>query len=307
MAATYNRNQRLAPYLMLAPYVLLTCVFFLYPLAYATLLAFHQTNGPLSWNYVGTKNFSFILADPAFHKAVVNTAIYAAFSIGLQLPLSLGLAMLLNSGNDRAKSFFRLAIFAPNLVGPVFVGVLFFVMFAPQIGLFNQLMHMVFGWITHLPGGSGEGFLQYEWLGNPKLVMPALIIVSLWLYVGFNMIYFLAALQNVNRELLDAASIDGADPWARFRHIVMPEIRPVAGFVVLLSVIGSFQLFELPWVLLNNSAGPGDRGLTVVMYLYQTGFLTGDLGYASAIGWVLGLLLTGVAFVQARLARAEVP
>jgi len=302
MAATYNRNQRLAPYLMLAPYVLLTCVFFLYPLAYATLLAFHQTNGPLSWNYVGTKNFSFILADPAFHKAVINTAIYAAFSIGLQLPLSLGLAMLLNSGNDRAKSFFRLAIFAPNLVGPVFVGVLFFVMFAPQIGLFNQLMHMVFGWITHLPGGSGEGFLQYEWLGNPKLVMPALIIVSLWLYVGFNMIYFLAALQGVDQSLVEAAKIDGAGPADIFWNVTVPAIMPVVTFVVVMSTIGSFNLFELPYTLLQGF-GPENAGITIIGYLFNW-VQIGDLGTASAVGWILTAMILTISLIQIRLSGA---
>jgi ABC-type sugar transport system permease subunit len=144
---------------------------------------------------------------------------------------------------------------------------------------------------------------EFAWLDAH--IMPSLIVASVWLYAGFNMIYFLAALQNVNRELLDAASIDGAGPWSRFRHIVLPEIRPVATFVVLLSVIGSFQLFELPWVLLDNSAGPDNRGLTVVMYLYQTGFLVGDLGYASAIGWVLGVILAIAAAVQMRFMRAE--
>ena len=121
--------------------------------------------------------------------------------------------------------------------------------------------------------------------------MTGLIVAGMWMYVGFNMVYFLAALQNVDRSIEEAALVDGAGPWQRFRHVTVPAIRPVAGFVVLLSIIGSFQLFELPFVLLNNTAGPDNRGLTVVMYLYQTGFEVGDLGYASAIGWSLAILL----------------
>lgn len=121
--------------------------------------------------------------------------------------------------------------------------------------------------------------------------MTGLIVAGLWMYVGFNMVYFLAALQNVDRSIEEAALVDGAGPWQRFRHVTIPAIRPVAGFVILLSIIGSFQLFELPFVLLNNTAGPDNRGLTIVMYLYQTGFEIGDLGYASAIGWSLAILL----------------
>jgi ABC-type sugar transport system permease subunit len=300
--ASYNRNQKLAPYLMLSPYVILTCIFFLYPLAYATLLAFHQTNGPLSWNYVGIKNFTYVLGDTAFHKAVINTAIYAAFSICLQLPLSLGLAMLLNAGNDRTKSFFRLAIFAPNLVGQVFVGVLFLVLFAPNTGLFNILMHDLFGWITRLPGGSGEGFLQYNWLGNPTLVMPALIIVSLWLYVGFNMIYFLAALQGVDQSLVEAAKIDGAGPFQVFWNVTVPAIMPVITFVVVMSTIGSFNLFELPYTLLQGF-GPENAGITIIGYLFNW-VQTGDLGTASAVGWILTAMILVISLIQLKLTGA---
>jgi ABC-type sugar transport system permease subunit len=109
----------------------------------------------------------------------------------------------------------------------------------------------------------------------------------------------------VPAELLEAAALDGAGPWARFRHVILPEILPVASFVVLLSILGSLQLFELPWVLLQGTAGPDNRGLTVVMYLYQTGFMTGDLGYASAIGWALALLMGTFALGQRWLLRRQ--
>jgi ABC-type sugar transport system permease subunit len=175
----------------------------------------------------------------------------------------------------------------------VFVATVFALLFQSRTGLVNAGLHSLFS--TWDP--------EFAWLD--RHVMLSLIVASVWLYAGFNMIYFLAALQNVSRELVEAASLDGAGPWARFRHVVLPEIRPVAGFVLLLALIGSFQAFELPWVLLNNSAGPDNRGLTIVMYLYQTGFLTGDLGYASAIGWVLGLILAGAAALQMRATRRE--
>ena len=130
--------------------------------------------------------------------------------------------------------------------------------------------------------------------------MTGLIVAGMWMYVGFNMVYFLAALQNVDRSIEEAALVDGAGPWQRFRHVTIPAIRPVAGFVVLLSIIGSFQLFELPFVLLNNTAGPDNRGLTIVMYLYQK-FETSELGLACATGWTLGALIFTATLVQLRL------
>jgi ABC-type sugar transport system permease subunit len=120
------------------------------------------------------------------------------------------------------------------------------------------------------------------------------------MYAGFNMIYFLAALQAVDRELYDAAAVDGANAWHRFLQVTLPGIKPVLMFVVILCVIGSFQLFELPWFMLNSGAGPEQAGLTVVMYLYVRGFVPGDLGYASAVGWVLALGVLGVSLLQLR-------
>jgi len=284
---------RWAPWAFTAPFLILFLLFTLWPLAQSLLLSFQQTFGPKSTAFVGWSNFRFLLHDPLFWQALRNTALYTVGAVFVQLPVALGLALLLNHPAVRGRAIFRLIFFAPSLVGLVFVGIMFAQIFQKRTGLLNAGLHAL------LPSWDPE----FAWLDEH--VMPSLLLASVWLYAGFNMIYFLAALQNVNRELLDAAQLDGAGPWARFRHIVLPEIRPVAAFVVLLSVIGSFQLFELPWVLLDNSAGPANRGLTVVMYLYQTGFLVGDLGYASAIGWLLGLLLVGAAIAQMRLNRRE--
>jgi ABC-type sugar transport system permease subunit len=283
-----------APYLFLLPYVLVTAVFFIYPLFYAAVLAFHQTDGPSRKAYVGLANFRFILTDPDFHKALCNTLIFTACSLLLQLPMSLALAMLLNSKTDRMKNAFRLLIFAPNLVGQVFVGILFGLLFAPRLGLFNKLLHATVGW-----------GLDQQWLSDPQLVMPAVVIASLWLYVGFNMIYFLAALQNVDQSLLDAARIDGAGAWQTFLNVTVPAIAPVATFVVVTSTIGSLQLFELPYTLLrsNNGSGfgPDNSGMTIVGYLYQFAAEAGDLGTAAAVGWILTCMIFVASLVQIRV------
>jgi len=235
----------------------------------------------------------FLLSDADFVKAVWNTAVFAFFSVFLQLPLSLGLALLLNRKRLRGRNFFRLMFFSPRLVGMVFVAVLFVVIFQPQFGLLNRVLHAMIGLD-----------LDTKWLANRALVMPALVLTSLWMYVGFNMIYFLAALQAVDRNLYDAARVDGANAWQQFLHVTLPGIKPVAIFVVVLSTIGSFQLFELPYLMLGNGGGPENAGLTIVMYLYQNGFETGDLGYASAIGWTLALGVLVVSLIQMKITGA---
>jgi ABC-type sugar transport system permease subunit len=282
----------LAPYLFLTPYLILTAVFFIYPLLNAVMLAFYQTNGPASRTFVGLQNFSFLFSDPVFHKALKNTTIFACASIFLQLPLSMGLAILLNQGNDRFKGYLRLILFSPNLVGQIFVGILFGVLFTPRYGLINRFCQALLGW-----------GLEEQWLGTPALVMPAIIITSLWLWVGFNMIYFLAALQSVDKSLEEAARIDGANRFQVFWHVTLPSMRHVVVFVVVTSIIGSYQLFELPLALLSssNGFGPDNSGLTVITYLNEIAFNSGDLGLGSAIGWTVALIIFAISVVQIKL------
>ncbi|GAB4188519.1 MAG: sugar ABC transporter permease [Phycisphaeraceae bacterium] len=279
-----------APYLLASPFVVVFAVFMVYPMLYSIVLAMQQTFGPKASEFVFLDNFKNLLTDPFFWKAMRNTFVFAAGSVFIQLPLSLGLAMLLNHEKVKGRVFFRMVFFSPALVGTVFIAVMFGLMFNKQ-GLINFTLHSLF------PAFDPE----FPWL--ERFVMGSLILAALWQYVGFNMVYFLAALQNVSRDLLEAAMVDGAGAWARFMNVTIPAIRPVASFVVLLSLIGSFQLFELAWVILNNSAGPNDQGLTVVMYLYQKGFVNFELGSASAIGWALAVLLMFFAVIQHRIAR----
>ncbi len=283
-----------APYLFLSPYLVLSAVFFVVPFVSAAVLAFYETNGPRTRVFVGLANFDFLLHDPMFYKALANTTAFAFASVLLQLPLSMALALLLNTTEGRLKGFFRLILFSPNLVGQIFVGILFSVLFAPRYGLINRTLHALFHW-----------GLEERWLGNPHLVMPAIILTSLWVWVGFNMVYFLAALQGVDKTLEEAARIDGASVWQVFWHVTLPSIRHVVGFVVITTVIGSYQLFELPLALLNSSAGlgPANSGLTLITYLNQLAFESGDLGLGSALGWLVAVIIFGVSIVQIRLAR----
>lgn len=280
-----------APWLFLAPFLGIFCLFTVWPLLRSFILALQQTYGPGTTEWVGLHNFRYLLADPLFWKAAANTVRFTLGSLLVQLPIALGLALLLNRPGIRARGFFRLTFFAPSLVGLPFVAMLFAPILEKRTGLINATLHRFF------PIWDPE----FAWM--QEYVMSSLILAALWMYAGFNMVYFLAALQNVSKDLLEAAEIDGANAWQRFRHVTLPEIAPIAGFVTLLSVIGSFQMFELSYILLNNTPGPENRGLTIMMYLYQSGFVVGDLGYASAIGWVLALTLMGIALLQRWAAR----
>jgi len=291
-----RQGVRAAPYILLSPFLLVFGVFIIYPLFRSLVLAMERSFGPAATAFVGLENFRMLAGDPLFWKAAGNTLVFTAGSVLVQLPLALLLALALNRPGLRGRAVYRLIFFSPQLVGLVFTGMLASLLFEKQTGLVNQSLHALFG-----------VSLDFPWL--QVYVMPMLIITALWMYVGFNMVYFLAALQNVDRSLVEAALIDGASPAQRFVHVTLPSIRPVGLFVVLLSIIGSVQLFELPFIIYGQTplgeAGPENRALTLVMYLYQQGFKVGDLGYASAIGWVIGVFLFATALLYAALNRGD--
>lgn len=284
---------RYAPYLFVLPFVVLFAVFMLYPLAWSIALSFQKSAGPLHARYVGLQNYRFLFTDRLFWFACLNTCIYAVLFLSLELPLSLGLAILLNHRRVRGRTFLRFAFFSTYLVGQVFLAVMAHVMLAPRHGLVNVVIGKL------LPRVGSE----INWTERPALAMPAIVLASLWVSIGYAMIYWLAALQSVDRELYEAAEVDGAGPWMRFRHVTLPGIRPVAVFLLLVGTIGALSLFDLPFVFFQGP-GPSFAGMTIVMYLYDQGFVAGDIGYAAAVGWVLVFLILLVTLVQIRLTRA---
>lgn len=306
-----NARARLAPYLLIAPFLVLFLVFTLVPLLQSVPLATRHTFGPGASQYVGFEKFSQALGDPRFWTAMRNTLLFTAGSVFIQLPVALGLAMLLNKPGIIGRGFFRLLFFSPQLVGLVFVAVLASVMFQKQKGLVNSSLAAGADLLRSIPVIGADSWLptRSQLLAIPwleTLALPTLIITALWMYAGFNMVYFLAALQNVPRELEEAAMIDGAGPVRRFTSVVLPSIYPVGIFVVLLSVIGSIQVFELAYIMLPEGVGLQDRGLTLVTYLFKSGFEIGDLGYATAIGWVIAVMLCAAAVTQRVVQRREI-
>ena len=280
---------RYAPYLFVAPFVLLFCAFLVYPLGRSLWISLHQTAGQ-QVKYVGFKNFDFLVHDQIIRWAALNTLFYTLAFLIFQIPAALGLAMLLNSPKVRGRNLFRFAFFAPHLVGQVFVAVIFVMLFNNN-GPVNTAIRLFFP------------TAEIKWFNSPIMARPAVILASMWLSVGFGMIYFLAALQSVDKDLYEASDVDGAGPWSKFWHVTIPGIKPVLTFMILTGTISGLQLFELPYVLFSGP-GPGAAGLTIVSYLFSW-VEYGELGTAAAIGWMLAAVIIVIAIAQVRLMRGK--
>ncbi|MYH17646.1 MAG: sugar ABC transporter permease [Gemmatimonadetes bacterium] len=272
---------RYAPYFFLAPFFALFGVFMVYPLFDSIRLSTYSVRGMQNQTFVGLENIERLIADPLFWTALWNTAYFAAGSLLLQLPVALALALLLSNARLKGRNLFRLSFFSPVLISGVFIAVIFYLLYDRRYGLVNRVL------------GS-----EIPWLQDPDLVMPALVLAGVWRWAGFNMVYFLAGLQSIRQELYEAAAVDGAGPWQSFVHVTIPALKPVIAFVVITSMIGSFQLFDLPYVL--TEGGPGNASMTMVMYLYKHGFEFINLGYAATIGWALAVIIGVISIIQVR-------
>ena len=272
---------RYAPYFFLAPFFTLFSVFMVYPLFDSIRLSTYSVRGMRNETFVGLANIERLIADPLFWTALWNTACFAAGSLLLQLPVALVLALLLSNARLKGRNLFRLSFFSPVLISGVFIAVIFYLLYDRRYGLVNKVL------------GS-----EIQWLQDPDLVMPALVLAGVWRWAGFNMVYFLAGLQSIRQELYEAAAVDGAGPWQSFIHVTIPALKPVIAFVVITSMIGSFQLFDLPYVL--TEGGPGNASMTMVMYLYKHGFEFINLGYAATIGWALAVIIGVISIIQVR-------
>lgn len=232
---------------------------------------------------VGLDNFRRMLDDASFHKALTNTVYFAAIHIPLTMAVSLGLALLLNR-RLRGVAFFRTAAFFPYITSIVAIAMVWNMLFSPQYGPINQIL----------------GFLGVDdppgWVTSPGWAMPAIVLVQTWRNMGYYMIIYLAGLQTVPPELYEAAKIDGAGQWARFTHVTFPLLSPTTFFIAIMATIGSFQVFGLIYAM--TKAGPGTATMVYVYYLWQKAFSAFQLGYASALAWLLFLVIGGLTFFQ---------
>jgi ABC-type sugar transport system permease subunit len=270
-------------YLLIAPAVLTTVVFFLAPMVVSGYWSLTTYNGVKPPQFVGFDNYAELLADARFLRTVQNTVFFVVMGMGIGPLLGLGSALLLNNA-IRLRAFFRAAFFLPTMVSLVAVATVWKMLYQDQ-GLINDVLG-VFG----LPGNA--------WLNDETTALPAVVVTSIWQGFGFETVVFLAALQSIPREYYDAARVDGAGTWARFRHVTLPGLRPTLLFVYIIGIIGSFQAFDQIFVMTQGRPGVSTR---TMVYDLVDEFQQLHLGTASAIAYLLLAILAVLSFVQFRL------
>ena len=285
------RRQWIA-YLFLSPGLVLFFTFTLFSIIFSFYLSFHE------WNildpakpYVGLENYRDLAEDDRFGRAVINTAYFTFASIPLTMVLGLGVALLLDQ-QIRARGLFRTLYYLPVITPLVVASIIWKWVYNADYGFLNYYLQQA-GIINH----------PLFWLSDKNLAMPAVIGMNVWKGVGFDMVVFLAGLQAIPNELYEAAKVDGAGAWQRFRRITLPLLSPTFMFFIIIGVIFSFQVFTQIFVMTNG--GPVDRTTTIVYYMYLTAFKFFEMGYATAIAYALFAMMFVFTLLQLRFYRRE--
>lgn len=283
----------LTAFLFTVPGLALFLVFVAIPILYAGYVCFFNWGGFGSpSDFVGVDNFTRLFQDPVFLGDLWRGLLLVGLSLGLQLPFALAMAVLLNQ-KLRGRAVYRMLFFAPYVLSEVITGVLFSMIFAPDSGLADKVLGAV--------GLGGAGGL---WFAGQNTVLATLFLVMTWKYFGFHMMLLLAGLQGIPAELTEAARLDGANAWQRFRHITLPLLGPTIRMSIFLSVIGAIQLFDLVWVV--TQGGPDHHSETMAVTMFQFGFKRYQMGYASAISIVMFLIsLVFALFYQRYVLRRD--
>ncbi|MEU8225010.1 sugar ABC transporter permease [Kribbella sp. NPDC048915] len=270
-------------YLALSPFYILFAVFGLYPMLSTIVLAFQRWDGLNARTFTGLDNFAFLVRDPTFWQALENTVVLFFLSTVPTLVLALVLAVMLQSA-VRFTNVYRIAYFIPNVTSLVAMAIFFSSIFSTNFGLVNAALRAL-------------GIPEQDWLGQPWGIKIAISTMIVWQWVGYNTLIYLAGLQAIPKDQYEAAKVDGAGPVRTFFAITLPQLRPVVLFTVIMSTIGGLQTFTEPQVMVGNSGGTGQSGMTVVLFFYRAAFLDNDYGYAAAIAlsiFVLVLLFTAI-------------
>jgi multiple sugar transport system permease protein len=283
-----RRQETIAGYLFLLPNILGFLAFSSIPVVATfsiSLLDWDLIRAP---RFVGIDNYVKLLTDDAvFRKVLINTAYYVVGTVPAGIVLSLLLALAMNA-NVRGIALFRVIFFIPVISASVAVAVMWRWLYNTDFGLINLILTSV-------------GLKAIPWLSSTAWAMPAVILMAIWKSLGYNMVIFLAGLQSIPAHLHEAAAIDGANGVQRFRHITLPLLAPTTFFVLVISVISSFQVFDLAFVL--TKGGPGDATNTIVMYIYNQAFQFFHMGYAAAIAWVLFAIIFVITLLQQQLQK----
>lgn len=288
---SHPRVRRLAKYegfLYIAPLILGILAFQFFPIVVSIYVSLTKWDGISPPEFVGLGNFQeMFTGDPLFIEALRNTVVYTILAIPFTTLLGFVLALLCNR-QLRGIALLRAAYFAPYITNVVAIGYIWFWIFNPDRGLLNSMLSMV-------------GIHGPAWLSSSTWAMPAVVLVSVWQGAGYPMVIFLAGMQGIPKDLYEAAEIDGAGAWSRVRRITIPLLTPHLFFVLVTQFITSFQVFGIIYIMTHG--GPGHSTSVYIYYLYQAAFSSGKLGYASAMAWLLFIILGAVTYGQWRLQR----
>jgi len=278
-----------------APFVILFGLFLAFPIVASLLLSFtsfglSDLQNPIGATFVGLDNYAKLLGDKTFWTALFNTFYFVVVGVPVTLAIGLVIASALDRGVRRFRTAFRVGYYLPVITSIVAIAVVWRFLLNPDVGLVNLVLGAV-------------GIKGPAWLADPVLAMPSIIAMAVWRNLGFAMVVFLAGMQSIPTQLYEAASIDGAGRWQAFRHVTIPMLRPTILFMTVITTIGYLQLFEEPFVM--TGGGPLDKTLSVTMYMYQQGFTFFHQGYASALAYVLFLIVAIVAFFQFKFLRSD--
>ncbi|MCC6312438.1 MAG: sugar ABC transporter permease [Thermomicrobiales bacterium] len=283
-----GRRTNLAPYLFLLPAVVLMLVFVYIPVIESFRFSLFKWNSfSPEWTWVGLGNYRKLLPDPIFWQSIGNNIWYAIISVAIQVFLALMLAALLESHavGRRLSTFFRTSLFLPAVLAITIVGVTWQMLYRPDTGLINQVLHVV-----------GLDSWTRAWLGEERTAIFSVIAVSQWQSLGYLMVLLIVAIRAVPRELYEAARIDGAGIWRQFRDVTVPGVRETTLVLVIITVVGAFKVFDVVWVM--TAGGPNHASEVLGTFLYRTAFRDDEMGYASAIATMLFFITFALAAVQ---------
>jgi multiple sugar transport system permease protein len=284
-----------AGYWFIAPAISFIFVFFFLPVLAALLLSFsdfdiYALGNPEHLRFIGLQNYVNLLHNPLFWKALGNTFYFVLVGGPLSVAISLGAALLINAKLVRFKGIFRTAFFVPVVTTLVAVAVVWRYLYHPHYGLLNYGLGLL-------------GLDPIDWLGDPNWAMPAIILLAIWKNFGYNMIIFIAGLQSIPEHLYEAARIDGANAWHQFWHVTLPMLSPTFLFIGIITMIGYFQLFAEPYVM--TQGGPSNSTLSVVLLMYEEGFRWWNMGYASAVAFILFAIIMSATLLQLTLRKRK--
>lgn len=278
-----NKNDKLTALIFILPAVLGTLIFIVIPVIFSFSLSFVNWDLLSPMSFAGLNNYRDVLTDSSFLQVLINTFVFAISTSVFAVIIPLVLACILNN-KIRGSNFYKTAYFLPFITPMIVIAIVWQWIFDPNIGLLNQLFH-----------------LNIKWLYDARFAMPALITVSVWKLIGYNMIIFLSGLSTINQEVLEAAKIDGANTWQTFKNVTVPLLSPTIFFVIVITTISSFQVFDLIYIM--TEGGPDNSTMVMVYSIYKYAFEFFDIGKASAIAYILFAIIFVLVLAQWKLRK----